>query len=396
MDTHFDAVIIGAGPAGTAAAIGLAQQGRSVAIVERSEFPRRKVCGEFTSATNVDLLDRLGVGAEFRRQAGPEVRRVALFAAGEPVEAPMPQGRGTAFGRALGRDVLDGLLLDAASDAGVTVFQPCRAVDIVRGHAAATVAIETAGAVRQLHAPVVIAAHGSWEPGKLSSNFARINRPRDFLGFKAHFLKAKLPGDLMPLIAFPGGYGGMVWSDRDRLSLSFCIRRDALAAARQASPGSSAAEATFIHILKFCPGVDEALRGAELAEGWLAAGPIRPGIRPAYADDIFRVGNVAGESHPIIAEGIAMALQSGWILAAQLGKFDHWDSNARAAAGRAYSRAWRNQFATRIRLAAGLSRLATSSHGASLMHRFISQFPTSLALGARLSGKTKSVPEFTA
>lgn len=90
MNTRFDAIIIGAGPAGTAAAIGLALQGRSVAIIERTEFPRRKVCGEFTSAINLDLLDRLGVGDEFRRQAGPEVRRVALFAAGAAVQAPLP------------------------------------------------------------------------------------------------------------------------------------------------------------------------------------------------------------------------------------------------------------------------------------------------------------------
>lgn len=391
MNTHFDAVIIGAGPAGTAAAIGLARQGRSVAIVERSEFPRRKVCGEFTSAINVDLLDQLGIGAEFRRQAGPEVRRVALFAGGEAVEAPMPKGQGTAFGRALGRDVLDGLLLDAARAAGVAVFQPWRATGIVRGVERSAVTMESAIERLQLDAPVIVAAHGSWEPGKLSTNLAKINWPQDFLGFKAHFMGGRLPSDLMPLIAFPGGYGGMVGANHDRLSLSFCIRRDALAVARRDSPGS-AAEATFNHILRYCPGVAEALRGAELAGPWLAAGPIRPGIRPAYADDIFRVGNVAGESHPIIAEGIAMALQSGWILAEQLGKFDTWDHSARAAAGAAYASAWRNQFATRIRLAAILSGLAASTNGAKLMHLVISRFPASLSLGATLSGKTKTVP----
>ncbi|RYE50258.1 MAG: FAD-dependent oxidoreductase, partial [Hyphomicrobiales bacterium] len=133
MNAQFDAIIIGAGPAGTATAIGLARQGRSVAIIERSEFPRRKVCGEFTSAINVDLLDQLGVGTEFRRQAGPEVSRVALFASGRPVEAPMPKGQKSTFGRALGRDILDELLLDAAKAAGATVFQPWRATSLVGG-----------------------------------------------------------------------------------------------------------------------------------------------------------------------------------------------------------------------------------------------------------------------
>ena len=394
MTSAFDAVIIGAGPAGTAAAIGLARRGRAVAIIERSEFPRRKVCGEFTSAINVDLLDQLGIGTEFRAQAGPEVRRVALFAAGEAVEAPMPKGQGTAFGRALGRDVLDGLLLDAARAAGATVFQPWRATSIVSGVDTSTVQIETAVEQLELRAPVVIAAHGSWEPGKLSTNLAKLNRPHDFVGFKAHFLNGKLPPDLMPLIAFPGGYGGMVWTDHDRLSLSFCIRRDALAGSRLASPYSSAAEAAFSHILKFCPAVADALGGADLAGSWLAAGPIRPGIRAAYADDIFRVGNVAGESHPIIAEGIAMALQSGWLVAGHLSQFKLWDEQARSQAGEAYTHAWRRQYSTRIKLAAVISTLATSTFGARVMQRFIRQIPMSLSFGAWVSGKTKKMPDF--
>jgi flavin-dependent dehydrogenase len=196
----------------------------------------------------------------------------------------------------------------------------------------------------------------------------------------------------MPLIAFPGGYGGMVWADHDRLSLSFCIRRDALALAREASPNSGAAEASFAHILSSCPSVADALNGASLAAAWLAAGPIRPGIRPAYDNDVFRVGNVAGESHPIIAEGIAMALQSGWILSAHLARHKQWDINARAAAGKAYGSAWRRQFATRIRLAAMLSKVAASANGATLMQALIARFPASLSIGAALSGKTKSVP----
>ncbi|KKC32887.1 NAD(P)/FAD-dependent oxidoreductase [Devosia psychrophila] len=392
MNTQFDAIIIGAGPAGTATAIALARQGRSVAIIERSEFPRRKVCGEFTSATNVDLLDRLGVGAQFRNQAGPEVRRVALFASGHPVEAPMPKGQGATFGRALGRDILDELLLDAAIAAGVSVFQPWRATGLVRGKERSVVAIESGAAKGQLDAPVIVAAHGSWEPGKLSTNLAKINRPHDFLGFKAHFLGGRLASDLMPLIAFPGGYGGMVWADHDRLSLSFCMRRDALALARQASPNISAAEATYNHILRSCPGVAEALHGAELAGPWLAAGPIRPGIRAAYDNDVFRVGNIAGESHPIIAEGIAMALQSGWILAAQLERHEHWGISARTAAGKSYGAAWRNQFEMRIQLAAILSSVAASSSGAKLMQAVIGRFPASLSFGAALSGKTKRVP----
>ena len=74
----YDALVIGGGPAGSTTAILLARAGWSVLLVERQEFPRPKVCGEFLSATNLSLLDRLGVGAAFRRLAGPPVRRASV------------------------------------------------------------------------------------------------------------------------------------------------------------------------------------------------------------------------------------------------------------------------------------------------------------------------------
>ena len=53
MSTTFDAIIIGAGPAGSTAAIRLASAGWSVAIAEKRQFPRRKVCGECMAASNL-------------------------------------------------------------------------------------------------------------------------------------------------------------------------------------------------------------------------------------------------------------------------------------------------------------------------------------------------------
>jgi len=391
---NFDAIIVGAGPAGSSAALALARRGRRVAIVERSAFPRQKVCGEFISAVNMPILDRLGVGTDVRALAGPEVTRLALFASGPGVEAPMPRATGDTFGRALGRDVLDTVLLDAARAAGVAVFQPWRATAIASlADGGSRVRIETRMDAQDISAPVVISAHGSWEPGKLATNLEKRHEPHDFLGFKAHFRGASLALDLMPLLAFPGGYGGMVWADAGRLSLSCCMRRDFLENVRSRHHGS-AAEAVYAHIAASCPAVADALGGASLDDEWLAAGPIRPGMRNVYGDDIFRVGNLAGESHPIIAEGISMALQSGWMLARELGRFEKWGQNERAAAAQFYSAAWKKQFATRVRLASLLARLAIFPATARAMRSFVRAFPISLSVGAVLSGKTRAVAAF--
>lgn len=407
LSTH-DAIVIGAGPAGTSAALTLARHGWSVAIVEKSAFPRRKVCGEYISASNLVLLDRLEIGDAWRADAGPEIRRVGFFSGETCVEAPMPDAKhGPAkdgFGRALGRDVLDALLLQAARSAGAEIFQPCRAIAIDRDGDMQRVRIQARGEnsgdeTRILRAPVIVAAHGSWEPGPLPSQLEKTNHPSDLLGFKAHFIGSALAPDLMPLLAFPGGYGGMVMADHGRLSISCCIRREMLARLRWkhgsgrdgvANP-VSAADVVFSHLMASCRGVSDALDGARLDGRWLAAGPIRPGIRACYEKDIFRVGNAAGESHPIIAEGISMALQSGWLLARELAGAPSGRAG-REAAGRRYQAAWRGLFSTRVHAAAAIARIALGPGGPALMAAAVRNFPQTLTFGAQMSGKTRPVP----
>jgi menaquinone-9 beta-reductase len=392
MEPRYDAIVIGAGPSGATTALLLAQLGWRVAVAEKSGFPRKKVCGEFMSATNLPLLDRLGIAAAWRDEAGPEVRRVGFFSRDTVVDAPMPgAGRG-AFGRALGRDVLDHLLLEQARAAGAEVYQPWRAVAIDRRGDVQAVHIDNRIAQDVLTAPVIVAAHGSWEAGKLPTQPDKVNRPGDLLGFKSHFLGAALPADLMPLLVFPGGYGGMVWSDHGRLSLSCCIRRDALGRARERYGNAAAAEAVHRHIVNSCRGVRDAIGTAALDGHWLAAGPMSPGIRSGYTDGIFRVGNLAGESHPLIAEGITMAIQSGWLLASALAAVKPRDAVARERAGAQYAKAWRELFALRLHTAAAFAAIALSPVGRAGMRALIRQIPPILTVGASLSGKTRLMP----
>ncbi len=306
-----DAIVIGAGPSGATAAIGLARQGRTVALVERAAFPRRKVCGEYLSATAMPVLEALGVADAFRERAGPQVRRVGWFAGGKVALARMPESA-DGYGRALGRDVLDSLLLEAARRHGVDILQPARATNVASGPHGHTVDVAMERGTRTLSAPVLVSAHGAWEPGPLPSHLPKAHAPGDFLGFKAYFRGGDLPADVMTLLTFPGGYGGLVWADDGRLSLSCCINRATLSAAR-ATHGGTAAEAVAHHLAGSMRGLRDVLAPASPNGSWLAAGPICPGIRPAYEGDIFRAGNLAGEAHPIVAEGIAMAIQSGWL-----------------------------------------------------------------------------------
>jgi menaquinone-9 beta-reductase len=323
------------------------------------------------------------VAGDFLALAGPPVRRVAAGAGETMVDAPLPRSSFMEWGRALGREHLDMLLRDAAVSAGTHLFQPAEVTALektARGH---TIALTRKDATESFTARVVVAACGSWNAkGPFAIDTAP--RPSDLLAFKAHLRGAKLPADLMPLLAFPGGYGGMVHSDGGRVSLSCCIRRDALARARDIH-GGKAAEAVLAHIRASIGGARAALDGAQPDGALLSVGPVRPGIRPRYQGGVFFTGNSAGEAHPIIAEGISMAIQSSWLLAR------HLIVEGPAAADH-YARDWRARFGVRIAAAALFAHCAMHDRSRAAAARLIRTVPSILTWGAALSGKATPAP----
>ena len=196
----------------------------------------------------------------------------------------------------------------------------------------------------------------------------------------------------MPLISFPGGYGGMVHCDAGRTSLSCCIRRDVLDQLDRRA-GQSAGQAVLLYICSSTGAVAAALQSAPLDGAWLAAGPIRPGIRSCYQNGIFFVGNAAGEAHPAVAEGISMAMQSGWLLAGELSSAGGVRSDARVRdrAGAAYARAWRRSFAGRIHASEAVARWTMRPRLVEATAPLLRCWPQLLTLGARLAGKSKQV-----
>ncbi|MDB5852649.1 MAG: FAD-dependent oxidoreductase [Herminiimonas sp.] len=421
METSFDAIIVGAGPAGTSAAIMLAMAGWSVALVEKQQFPRRKVCGECIAASVLPLLGQLGVGQALNEVAGAELKHVALVGRAATVSAPLPafDHPTHAWGRAVDREHLDGLLLARAGEVGVALFQPWIACEVggnpgnffcrirsanpdVDGGPGPGMATDGSRASVRLRAPVLIAAQGSWSSlrgldsadglSPLESSRAP-RRAGDLFAFKANFTATSLAPGVISVLAFAGGYGGMVLARDGIATVACCLRRDRLAAGRMRMAGANAGDAVEALLKESCAGLREALHGAAREEKWLSVGPIRPGIRvTGKPGGAFRVGNAAAEAHPVIGEGISMALQSSCLLAARLIHAREAEgtlsSTVLEAVRKDYARAWEARFSRRLAVASALAGFAMRPQ-AELLLPLIKTWPSLLMHAARISGKVR-------
>ncbi len=394
MTNSCDALIIGAGPAGSTVATLLARAGWKVMLVERENFPRTKVCGECIAAPNLPLLDHLGLGLTFHALAGPSIKQVAVISGQHDIRAPLPPLEHTArpWGRALRREHLDWLLLQQAEKSGAIVYQPwtMQSFSGEAGNWLCRLRASGSTATQEIQASLLIAAHGSWH-----RPHSQEHRPSDLLAFKTQFTSSRLEPGVLPVLAFPGGYGGMVVSDAGMTTVACCIRRDRLAACRAQAPQRPAGEAMEAYLKTSCKGVRDVLEGAERSSPWLAAGPIRPGCHLNKApQDVFVIGNAAGEAHPIIGEGISMAIQSAWLLASHLLEKEKTtlSRDEQRTVRRNYALRWRYLFTNRLSLSAAFAHLAMHPPLTSALLPLLHYQPEMLTHAARWCGKVSKPP----
>ncbi|MBD3675907.1 MAG: NAD(P)/FAD-dependent oxidoreductase [Planctomycetaceae bacterium] len=110
---HYEVVIIGAGPAGSVAAISLARAGKRVLLVEKKAFPRFKVCGCCLNPNALRTLESLDLVKHLRRKDAVDVDQFRLRSHGRQLIVPLPGGM------ILSRQTMDQTLVDVAVEAGV-------------------------------------------------------------------------------------------------------------------------------------------------------------------------------------------------------------------------------------------------------------------------------------
>ena len=317
-DLQTDVLVVGAGPAGCLAAVELARQGVNVLVVERSPFPREKICGDGLLEDSLEVLKSVGLDAAVKEKAHP-IHSI-LFVAPNGTECEL---EGDLF--TLPRQELDALLLEEACSrganflGGVMVSEPL----VQNGTCVGAVGFDQEGHKISITARLVLLATGA--NARILRVFGvLINRHHSAIGVRGYFRLTETIDESSMVVIYDRrllpGYGWMFPLGQGIFNVGCGIFLDG----RKKMPRFGQ-NLTSFH--KHVQPLSRHLQMAEQIEP-IRAAPMRTGFQGARAcaPGLLVLGEALGLTFPFIGEGISSALESGRVAASvaleALGKND--------------------------------------------------------------------------
>lgn len=347
-----DAAVLGAGPAGSAAALLLARMGFRVALLDKApSFPRHKLCGSFLSPDGVRLLTELcpGAGNALPRR---EIGGVVLHApSGRTLRIEMPR---PAWG--VGREELDAFLFHEAQAVGAEAFLGARLKDFSEENGAfrLTLLRRPEDGIFHLAARCLVAADGH------HTSLAAPMKTEDFLAVQTSFAAP----EAAPRLDFhigSAGYGGFLPTGGGWGNFCFLLRRCPQGGTARPWPEALRGAGA---VLGHLPAKSEWHATASLSWGWRE--PLHPGV--------FLAGDAACALPPLAGDGMAMALEGAALAAHGVERALH-GTNLKGAVSEA-SRAMREKFRSRMRTARVLAALMRLPMGAEALLAAGALFPS--------------------
>jgi flavin-dependent dehydrogenase len=372
-----DVVVVGAGPAGAAAAILLAEAGAGVLLLERGTVPRPKICGEYVSPEGQRLLDRLGVLKAVDAGGATPLVGMRLTAPGGTRLTGTYRAIGEhrpyrAHALGVARPVLDGALADRVRALPVDFREGVRVTDIlVEGRQVVGVRAVDAGArAHTVRAPLVIAADGR-------------------ASVVAHRLGCRQPHPLrrMALVTYVDGLDGFdgraeIFVDPPDYAILNPLAPGRVNASlvvplAHAAPHAGRLDVFFEARVRQLRHVAARLAGARRLAPVHALGPLAVRVTAPRVGGVLLAGDAAGFHDPFTGEGIFAALR-GAELAAETALRALATGDVSAAALAAYTRARARAFTGKARVTAALQGIIAHRRLADLAARLLGRRPALL------------------
>jgi geranylgeranyl reductase family protein len=340
-----DVIVVGGGPGGSTLAWALAQRGIDVVVLERMQFPREKVCGDYVDPRGLRILERMGCLDVLQRYGPLPVTHSAAFVGSEQCYSAKIPFYGvtdglSAHGYVIPRDVLDDVMLGAAERAGATVHQGTLVTEATAGTKRAVVEAKRGGRRHVFRSRLLVGADGANSVVGTTAG-ALVDDPRHTVVAQRAYATG-VEGDLGEVVLFFDeplfpGYGWMFPIAGGRVNVGVGLLSETR---RRLDVSVPQLFGDFVERLRH---IHPRCENLELCSAPLG-GIVRTygGAGPNHFDGGLLVGDAGSFVDPMTGEGITPAAESALLAAPVLeaaldaGRFDAAQLSAYERAFRAY------------------------------------------------------------
>lgn len=353
-----EVVIIGGGLAGLTAGIHLSQNGISVTIIEKNEYPKHKVCGEYVSNEVRGYLESLAIPIQ---NAEPTAINQLEFETlyGARILQKLPLG-----GFGISRYTLDFIMYKKAIENGCTIIN--QTVENCRfdGNYFIIETIEKS----IYKAQIVLGAYGKRAQLDYSLKRTFIKKKSPWLGVKNHY-KGQFSDNLVGLYHFKGGYCGVSKVENDTINICYLTNYSSF----QKHKNIASFEKEVLFKNKRLKQILE--NSIPIFEKPLTISQISFEKKEPVSEHILMIGDTAGLIHPLCGNGMAMAIHSAKIASELCVLYLNKKKISRNELEERYSKAWNVNFKKRLAMGRTLSTLLEQQTLTLLVLQIVVLFP---------------------
>ena len=353
-----EVLIIGGGLAGLTAAIHLSKKGFEVIVIEKNEFPKHKVCGEYISNEVVPYLNWLGINS---KDLHPTLITKLRFSIcnGKIVDCVLPLG-----GFGISRYALDEYLYRKAVSYGCTILKDSVESVVFNENQFTVTTLNNV----LLKAKIVLGAFGKRSNVDQKLNRSFIQKKSPWLAVKAHY-SGNFPDDLVGLHNFKGGYCGVSKVENDKINICYLADYETFKRYKNIEEYQKA-------VVFKNPNLKLLFENCTmLFDKPLTISQICFEKKKAIENHILMIGDTAGLIHPLCGNGMAMAIHSAKIVSELVELFFNKEIKSRADLEKKYKQEWKFNFEKRIRAGRFLARLLQHQKVSEFLLQIVIKFP---------------------